>query len=304
MLTHLVDLLFVYHHGMMVLHEIPLHRIYPSTWFRFPFFLCRPMRNEAHFSPIASQAISVTCTSAHAMLKIFNARTIAEVRSSPNFLCAGVTFALMMLSAISLIPDVPAHETALGGSLDFYREMTQIEPLLDASVSKMVHAAGVMEYRIPSLFSMALIRLRKWFRWIVEMRATNPQDFDATAEFPPFSIFAGPEDHPCLLTEAESDGPYSSRDTSADEVHSAGSAPVGGGGMQQQPPLPPIAPFTFEPFSDSIENTGNSMAVVNPTPGTTGFEFDWFSAIQNDYSTVLDPAMFEPVDFVYQPPPM
>ncbi|KAF2148677.1 hypothetical protein K461DRAFT_232408 [Myriangium duriaei CBS 260.36] len=276
-----LELLHMYHHLQIALHETPLHQVYPPTWFKLPYHLHFPSKRSTSFTPVANQALSVACASAHSMCDIFLARELRTIRSAPGSYFAGVLFSLMTLVSISLIPDIVVPPTSAAsshghpaGNLEFYREMTQAAPLLDKVIARMMEAAGRMEYRIPSLFCVSLGRLRKWLRWVGEMRRRG-QD---PARWESFSILAGPEGHACLAEEEQDGG----------EVE-------GGGVVGEKSGLRPAA--ATMPLAQGGPMVTGLAPEVDWGEGIDVLvdgEVDWMGALEGDYSSILDPALWEP----------
>lgn len=296
------ELYFLYHFVTLVLHEMPLHQVYPTTWFRPPHFLCRPKPRLLPFGPVAGQSISVACSSAQTMVDIYLAQPVERLRSGPNYLYAGLTVSLMTLVAVSMIPDVSV-QAGIPGIPGMYFDLKEATRLLDASISKSAEAAGDMEYRIPSMFAVALMRLRRWLAWILEPE----QQLAPATELPPFSIFAGPDDHPCLKGR-EFDELYASRSPSSDDSPSALANQGGSGKVASSPRLKHDTlvvssyPVVTNPqaFVPSYMTIPRDVFASNSTYDEN--DFGWIKALEEDYSTVLDPSMFDPSMHFWNPP--
>ena len=270
----------------MTLNELPLHLTYPTAWFRPPHFLCCPTVPDRTFNMLASQYLPVACASAQAMINIFNSRPIHSLRVGPNYMYASLLGAVITLSAISLLPHAP--EYAVTGPLEFFRDVTQAEKLLDAVIAKAMEAAGRMEYRIPSMFAISLTRLRKWLRWMIEQREQNPN----VSDLPAFSLFAGPEDHPCLKKDYL-DNFNASRGSSLEGSPGVAmhGSPLSRSDTNSAEPYPPLMHSSPPQTNPAFIPLPRDIFSVNSNYDDT--DFGWSNAIDQYFSSGLDPSLFE-----------
>jgi len=114
------------------------------------------------------------------------------VRSLPNHLLVRIVYASYILVRIAMLDMLsPPLSTA-------YQDLTSVDLYIGKAIDHMVEASGMLQYRNPSLFVARIIKLRKWYKY-QQQRWRSGAPLDESY----FTLFAGPDTHPCLQSAPE-----------------------------------------------------------------------------------------------------
>ncbi|PSK54340.1 hypothetical protein B9Z65_3459 [Elsinoe australis] len=285
-----VDLQIMYHHVRVVLHEIPLHQFYQPSLFRPPYFMQGPTNQHINISEFGCHSFSQCVASAHSLLDLLINQPLSYIRSLPCHIFPRAMYATLMLIAITFLPK-PSFEQDPVAASGLNHEEAQAEIYLNAFVDKLVEAAGNMEYRVPAVFAGPLIKARKWFLWAQD-RQCQGLSIDGGLTY---GLFTGPDDHPAIGMDVNSD-------TSSNPTSSPGADLLTLGRSQS---IPIEAPFITTIDNAVTSTLGSSSIMATTTSPSTAISNDfihgkhevtettWMDELQQDYSTMLDPSLFE-----------
>ncbi|PNS21779.1 hypothetical protein CAC42_377 [Sphaceloma murrayae] len=292
-----VDLQIMYHYMRVVLNEIPLHQFYPPSFFRPPYFLQGPIKQDPNVSEMSQHCFSQCVAAAHGLLDLLISQPVGCIRSLPTHIFPRAMFATIMLIAITLLPRPSDRQTSVAASGMCF-ETAQAESYLNALAEKLVEAAGMMEYRVPSVFAGPVVKARKWFLWAQDrQRRGLSTDGGLT-----FGLFTGPDDHPALVSDVRSENTSTLRGISgADEPSGRSTGPS----LFAESPFIRLMDSNSEtPFITTPMQFEASPTTDNQLPSTAdladhmhgimpGPETKWLDELEQDYSTMLDPSLFE-----------
>ncbi|KAF4549614.1 Hypothetical protein D9617_20g026700 [Elsinoe fawcettii] len=293
-----IDLQVMYHYVRVVLHEVPLHTYYPPSLFRPPFFLQAPINVDIPVSDTSCHCYSQCVAAAHAMLDAFVAQPLDQIRALPCHIFPRIVFALVMLISIKLLPLPSEEEDPLAAS-GIYHNSTQVDLYLNAVVDRMVEAAGMMEYRIPAVFAGPLVNARKWYNWAMD-RCSKGLSADGGLTF---GLFTGPDDHPALTSDHSSDTSSNFTGSPANDNALPGSRTHSL--ANESPFVKPVEATIAVPSATgtgSTQQPGTRDATSVPSTAISpdliygkieGAESQWMDDLQQDYTTMLDPTLFE-----------
>lgn len=187
----------------ILLYEPCLHQYYSPGFFKAPYTMELPTENLGR-APVSPSVMMVRCvSSAQAFCETFGALNVNDIRSLPNHLFNRLVYSLVVLTKASRLDDISAGL----GSSSVYQNLSRADVHMSLCLGKLEQAAGMTgEYRISSLFFDYAVRLRKWYLYQVQRKQASD-----LSEDPPFSLYAGPFDHPALR------GPFMPSDPAFDE---------------------------------------------------------------------------------------
>ena len=93
--------------------------------------------------------------------KVCEACRLVKVGLLPNHLFNRVIYALVVLVKTALLDNISTEPS----SLITHQDISRAGPYLTLCLDKTVEAEGMTNYRIPSLFSGMVVRLRKWYHY-------------------------------------------------------------------------------------------------------------------------------------------
>ncbi|KAG8624994.1 hypothetical protein KVT40_006745 [Elsinoe batatas] len=296
--SNTIDMQIMYHYVRLVLHETPLHNYYLPSLFRAPFFLQAPLNTGIKVSDTACHCLSQSVAAAHAMLDAFVAQPVDQIRTLPCHIFPRIIFALIVLIAIKMLP-LPSEDEDAVAATGIYHASTEVDIYMNAVVDKMLEAAGTMEYRVPTIFAISIVNVRKWFLWAEDRhsRGLSP-DGGLT-----FGLFTSTEDHPALHADLSPDSNSSFAGSPPNDAGQSGSRTQS---LSNESPLINSADGGVAAAS----TTGYGGPRAFPTPEAMGLpstaiapdlmhgkmegsESQWMDALQQDYSSILDPTLFE-----------
>lgn len=178
-------------------YEPALYDFYPPDTFKAPYDLTLAVILRSDLSGIPSrpsEAVSCLARTVQDMIDHFASQNMDFVRSLPNHLLVRINYACVILVRIAMLDMLaPFRSTA-------YQDLANVDFYMGNAIDHMVEASGMLRYRNPSLFVARIIKLRKWYNYQRQKWQSG-----APLDESYFTLFAGPDEHPCLASSPESD---------------------------------------------------------------------------------------------------
>ncbi|GAB7338441.1 hypothetical protein MBLNU457_4729t1 [Dothideomycetes sp. NU457] len=191
------SLFIMYHLITACIYEPALYDYYPPDTFKAPYDLTLTVVLQSDLTSIPSQPAEAVCylvQSVQNMIHLFTSQDMDFVRSLPNHLLVRINYACVILVRIAMLDMLsPSRSTT-------YQDLTNVDLYTGKAIDHMVKASDTLQYRNPSLFVARIIKLRKWYKY-QQQRWQSGTPLDESY----FTLFAGPDTHPCLESSPESE---------------------------------------------------------------------------------------------------
>lgn len=151
-----------YHHSQIFLHELSLHDDHIPESFRPPVQQCQIF--TLHMDPNAKcshiEATTACICHAHSLLDILLSMSVGELRSVPILVFVRMFYSMLVLIKIYISSKSP--KSKIGAFVD--TSSIRLGYYLEATINKLVEAAGPIECRSPLGFVGLLMWIRIWYK--------------------------------------------------------------------------------------------------------------------------------------------